>query len=312
MLSVALCTFNGEHYLAEQLQSIIDQSLPPDEIVICDDRSTDGTVDLINRFTVTACVPIRLFVQDTTVGVVRNFESALSKCRGDMIALSDQDDVWLPDKLAHSVAALAKAMTNGSAYRPLLVHTDLRIVDETKRTLADSFFAFQEIDPASDQSLARLLLENSVTGCTMLFNSRLRDLALPIPPAALMHDWWISLVAAANGGVIVLPEATILYRQHGGNAVGARRKKTRKTGTRMDRFTAQVERRIAQLEALSKHPGLDDANEKREIVNAAVQDLRRGGPFGALRLYRQGIGLRGAKRSASLYLAIALGAFGRR
>jgi len=108
-VSVALCTYNGAAYLGEQLDSIVAQSRPPDELVVCDDGSTDGTVGLLQAFVPEAPFPVRLYRNERNRGFAKNFERAISLCTGDFIALSDQDDVWKPEKLARLATALAKA-----------------------------------------------------------------------------------------------------------------------------------------------------------------------------------------------------------
>lgn len=194
-LSVALCTYNGARYLREQLDSIALQTRQPDEMVVCDDRSSDGSVEIVEAFAADAPFPVRLCVNEEGLGATKNFERAMGLCEGDYIALSDQDDVWLPNKLEITFNAMCRAEDRSGADVPILVHTDLRVVDLERRLVAPSFYRHQGFKKLHRNLLAELLVENYVTGCTMMMNRALRDGGLPIPSGAMMHDWWLALVA---------------------------------------------------------------------------------------------------------------------
>ena len=219
-ISVALCTHNGAAYIAEQLDSIAAQTVVPDEIVICDDASQDDTWTQIIAWREAHSLCVRLYRNEASLGVVKNFSRCISLCTGEYIALSDQDDCWKPDKLAVSLEKMVELEQSNPAM-PVLVHSDLEVVDVQARTIASSFLAFQKLDPA-EAVLERLLVQNVVTGCTCLLNRPLLKLALPIPQGVVMHDWWFALLAASEGEIGFVPQATICYRQHGANAVGAK------------------------------------------------------------------------------------------
>jgi glycosyltransferase involved in cell wall biosynthesis len=308
-VSVALCTFNGAKYLQEQLQSIAAQSLPPDELVICDDGSTDGTIELLRAFADTSTIPVHLHLGASRGGVIANFERAIAYCTGDVIALADQDDAWLPDKLKITVGALRAAQEVHGEDVPLLVHTDLRVVDAAKNVIATSFWAHQEIRARHRDALAELLLENFVTGCTLVMNRSLRNLALPIPPDAVMHDWWLALVAAAKGKVITLPDVTILYRQHGSNTVGARRRSLAKYILGWREFVGRVEARINQSEALETHLKGRGPPATEEFVRRFNEDIRGGGLVGLLWLIKRGVRMQQIRRTFAVYLLAALKIF---
>lgn len=220
--SVALCTYNGARHLAAQLDSIAAQSRLPDELVACDDASTDDSPEILRRFAARAPFPVRVIRNDTNVGVARNFETAIRRCHGDWIALSDQDDVWHRSKLELLESALMGAASVGAVF------TDADVVDESLRPLGYSLWDAIAFDRRR-RSAARqghlldvLLWRNVVTGATMAFRSQYRDLVLPIPDI-WMHDAWIALIMAAHVRVVPLPERTIKYRQHMNNRVGAER-----------------------------------------------------------------------------------------
>jgi hypothetical protein len=132
----------------------------------------------------------------------------------------DQDDVWLPEKVGVTLKKLQQLESACGKERPLLVHADFRLVDEKLQVFAESGWQYQKTEPKRT-ALNRLLVQNVATGCTVMINRALREIALPIPPGALMHDWWLALVASAFGKIGYLPQPTMLYRQHADNKVGA-------------------------------------------------------------------------------------------
>jgi glycosyltransferase involved in cell wall biosynthesis len=220
-LSVAMCTYNGARYLSAQLESIARQTCLPDELIICDDHSTDATPAIVEQFRKTAPFRVRLFHNPVRLGVVANFSKAITLTTGRYIALSDQDDIWLPKRLEHSLLTIRTAEESYGPHTPLLVHTDLSVLGESGNIISPSFMRFQNLQHVTSDALRVLLTQNFVTGCTVLMNATLKLSATPIPAPALMHDWWFALVAAAIGKIVFLDEQTILYRQHGSNTIGA-------------------------------------------------------------------------------------------
>jgi rhamnosyltransferase len=188
-----------------------------------DDGSTDGTPALLARL---AREEPRLTVLGAPgrLGVVGNFGALLEAARdagASYVLPCDQDDVWRPDKLSRMLEAMAALEARHGAGAPLLVHSDLEVVDQELRTLHPSFLRHQGIRHEDRDPLQVLLVQNFVTGCASLLNAPLLDLALPLPAACLMHDWWIAQCAAAAGAVGFVPEALVRYRQHAANEVGA-------------------------------------------------------------------------------------------
>jgi glycosyltransferase involved in cell wall biosynthesis len=203
VISVCLAAYNGERWIAEQLLSVLASPLV-DEVVVSDDGSTDGTRARIAEIG----DPRIVLIDGPRAGLIRNFENALRHARGDIVFLCDQDDVWLPDKVACVVAALRHAD---------LVVTDCRVVDEALNELHPSFFRLNRSGPG----LWRNLLKNGFLGCCMAMRRSVLDAALPFPDRIAMHDWWIGLVAERVGRVRFLAEPLSLYRRHGGNASAA-------------------------------------------------------------------------------------------
>lgn len=198
-VSVCLASFNGESYIAEQIESVLKQLRPNDELIVSDDASFDQTVDIIRKV---GGSRIRLYENKVSLGVVKNFEQALRHAQHDYVFLCDQDDVWFQDKVGRMLAELAGAV---------MVVSDCRVVDANLQTASPSFFALRGSGPG----IARNLYRNSYLGCCMAFRRSLLTKALPIPRGVPMHDMWLGLVAQASGRVTFLPEVLSLYRRHG-------------------------------------------------------------------------------------------------
>ena len=218
-ISVALCTYNGMRFLQQQLDSIATQSRLPDELVVFDDCSTDETVDLLHAFAAAAPFAVRVGVNEVTLGSIRNFGRAIAECRGDVIALADQDDIWKPDKLAVLSQALLDRPEAGYAF------SNAELIDQAgvsmSTTLWESIrFAPDSFRPA--EQVATLLRRNAATGATMAFRSMLKSLVLPISDC-FVHDYWIALLFSVfSQPGIPISKCLIEYRQHNGQQIGTR------------------------------------------------------------------------------------------
>ena len=209
-VSVAIATYNGARYIKEQLDSILTQTHSVDEIIIVDDCSSDETWDILTQHA-TNNSKIKIFRNETNLGGTKSFEKAICACHGDYIALADQDDYWLPEKLISAANKLDQQSKN----KPLLYCSALEFVDKDLVHLGMSNLNFKP-------SFGNALVENIVTGCTAVFNNSLKKLAKNYKPQqAVMHDWWLYLLATAFGRVIYDPISYIKYRQHGANVIGA-------------------------------------------------------------------------------------------
>lgn len=223
-VSVALCTYNGAAFLQEQLDSIAAQTRLPDELVIGDDRSSDATLALVERFRVHAPFPVRVLARTVNLGTSANFSETLRATDADLVFLSDQDDRWSPHKVAHMVAEFER--------RPdlLVLHTNARLVDASGQPLGMDLFTAYEVSAEELQRIAggrafdALIRRNVATGATMAVRQRLLRIALPAP-SEWVHDEWLAIIASAlgPGAVGVLDEALIDYRQHERNQIGARK-----------------------------------------------------------------------------------------
>lgn len=220
-------TYNGARFLREQLDSISAQTHTQWNLLIRDDGSSDETVDIIEHAASTDKRIEIIHDENDNLGPALNFSMLCeaAKRRGfDYVFFSDQDDIWHRDKLALSLAEMRNAHTHARHDAPLLVHTDLAVVDENHNLIDSSFMHYSGFHHLDADPLRTLLVQNFVTGCSVACNRRLLEIAAPIPPAAVMHDYWFALCAAAFGYVLYLPQATLEYRQHAQNEVGARRR----------------------------------------------------------------------------------------
>lgn len=219
-ISVALCTYNGSRYLGEQLESIARQTRIPDELIICDDRSTDDSVEIAGKFADAAPFPVKIIVNETNIGSTANFSKAIGSCSGDVIALSDQDDVWLPHKLER-IGSEFEAADVG------LVFSNAELTDEQLNSIGMTLWreVFRPHDRrifAAGNARIVLLQYNVVTGATMAFRSTLRPAILPVPELyEFIHDAWIALVASLSSQVRMIPAPLIKYRQHSAQQLGA-------------------------------------------------------------------------------------------
>lgn len=218
---VVLATFNGEDFLNQQLASILQQSVLPVRLLVADDGSSDRTLELLKAWELCSPVPITFLpVAQQQFGCCANFERLLLASSASYVMLADQDDIWDLNKAERLQASMAALEQRWGNERPLLVHTDLRLIDRFGRPLADSYSLQQGLMPGRRGWLA-LAMQNVVTGCACMLNRACIQRALPFPPEAILHDWWLALVAARLGEVAYLPAPSLSYRQHGRNIVGA-------------------------------------------------------------------------------------------
>jgi glycosyltransferase involved in cell wall biosynthesis len=218
-ISVALCTYNGERFLPKQLASIQQQTRLPDELVVCDDRSTDRTLEIVRGFAASVSFPVKVIENEQNLGSSKNFEKAIQLCSGDLIALSDQDDIWYPIRLERSEQELLKHPEAG------LIFSDGDIIDDQDQAIGTrlwGLFSFTgtRIGELLAGNYDLLLKYRFVTGATVMFRATLRDRCLPIPPGWL-HDEWIAAIVPAFSDLRPIDEPLILYRKHTSQQVGS-------------------------------------------------------------------------------------------
>jgi glycosyltransferase involved in cell wall biosynthesis len=223
VIDILMATYNGQNFIDDQIRSILAQSYQNFRILIRDDGSQDNTVDIIQRYLAQHPDKINLIKDsDLNLGAKSNFSRLLSHAESNYVLFCDQDDVWLPHKIRITFDRMKNLEDRYGEHTPLLVHTDAKVVDRNLNVISRSLWSYQKNDPKKGGTLTRLLLQNVVTGCTVMINNALRDMTVPIPSEAVMHDWWLALVASAFGRISAVSEPTLLYRQHERNDMGAK------------------------------------------------------------------------------------------
>ncbi len=239
-VSIALATYNGERFLHQQLNSLLAQSRLPEEIIICDDGSTDSTKSILNEYKKKHPEIIAVYENKTNLGYIKNFERCISLCTGDYIALCDQDDIWEPQKLE---------ILQNTIGESVLIHSDASLIDSDGEIIEISFTAVGKKDIKVD--FTTLFFKPSITGCTLMFDRKiLAD--IPAFPALIPHDYFISLLASEKG-IAYVPIPLVKYRQHDKNILGYQRHKTKKGLLFYARYFflyKQIQRRIFEKHAV--------------------------------------------------------------
>lgn len=215
-IDILLSVFGASPFLPEMLRSLQEQSLQGASLICRKDAPCDELIRPLR------CMHFaRLLNGDEHLGVTGSYWELLKNTTAEYTMFADQDDVWHADKISVTLDVMRKQEAVYGRETPLLVHTDLQICDEKLNVSHKSFIGFQALNPNLTQ-LRHLMIQNNVTGCTMMINRALRELLRPFPAEAICHDWYIALVAASFGKVFFLPEATVDYRQHENNVFGAK------------------------------------------------------------------------------------------
>lgn len=209
LVSIAMATFNGEKYLSQQLDSIIQQTYRPIEVVIVDDESSDRTIEIIQSY-IERYSFISLHQNPQNIGVVATFNQAISLCKGEFVALSDQDDVWFDNKVEVLVSNIGDNW---------LIHSDALITDSNLQVIANSHFKFS--NKPNNLEFSDYLISNNVTGCCAMFSRKLLDLAMPIPQGFYIHDHYFAIMAAFYNKITFYANDLIYYRQHDNSTIGA-------------------------------------------------------------------------------------------
>lgn len=209
-ISVAMVTFNGEKYIREQMDSILSQLQEGDELVVSDDGSTDGTLQILWEYQQKD--PRVRPIQGPKQGIKKNVEHVLKNTRGNYIFLADQDDIWLPGKVEKVMQAFAE-------HHVMVVVHDAKVFEgeDPEQIVMESFFAFRNSGPG----VVKNMMKNSYIGCCMAFQRKLKEVIFPIPDKIEMHDQWIGILGDyTDGKSYFLPEPLLLYRRHGENNSG--------------------------------------------------------------------------------------------
>lgn len=220
-VEILLATYNGAQYLREQLESIVNQDCECWVVRACDDASTDATYDILKEYQ--EKYPDKFIITKNKQGfgsAKKNFMNLIKNSTCDYVMCCDQDDVWLPNKITLTLQAMQE---NEQSEIPVLVHTDLKVVDANLNVLSESFFEHSNF--RKEFELNEILIQNFVTGCTMMMNRPMATLMSRVEDCdrILMHDWVASILATSVGKVAFVDTPTMLYRQHEINSVGAKK-----------------------------------------------------------------------------------------
>jgi glycosyltransferase involved in cell wall biosynthesis len=283
--AVLLAAYNGQAFLRDQLQSILQQSCPPELILVRDDGSSDKTTEIVESFQRKYGQRLQL-IRGSNVGFVANFWLLIRTVAPEFnyYFFADQDDIWRPDKIERAIGKIKDTPDGGS--EPWLYFSRLHLVDSTLKTLGFS--------PLPGKwGLGNALFENPVTGCTAAFNKPFLNLLRDHPPRPerlVAHDWWCYLVASALGQICYDPEPTILYRQHGANSMGGQASRMLTVLRRLQGFargTWSKRRPEPMVAEFYRVFSSRLSPEQKELIRTA--SARADGFWKAFRLWRQGL-----------------------
>lgn len=260
-IQILLAVYNGETYIEEQITSILGQSYSDIHLIIRDNCSTDQTVAIVEKLSSRNPGKITLLSSKTNDGVIGNFAKLAEYSTAPYVMFSDADDVWQKDKILKSFLKMKEMEQKYGVDHPLLVHTDLTVVNRNLQMIHPSFWRYSNLNPDKGNSLSRQLVQNGITGCTTLVNRSLLELALPFPNEIVMHDWWLGLIAASLGKIEHINTPTMLYRQHGNNDTGAKKYGLRSFWQRLknpkekEKIRANVDKKYEQASILKMRHG---------------------------------------------------------
>ena len=275
MIDILMATYNGAKFIGTQIDSILNQNYKEWKLYIRDDGSKDNSVEIIKSYQEKYPEKIILIEDEKRgLGAKLNFAELLKYSKSEYCMFCDQDDFWLENKISSTLEKMKLIEETSVHNTPILVHTDLKVVDEDLEIINNSFFEYQKLNYVF-KDLNHLLVQNNITGCTMMMNRPLLDMIDEVPAECIMHDWWIGLVASAFGKIGYLSEPTILYRQHGNNEVGAHKYNSigylKNKASNINKINNSINDSIKQANKFYDKFGskLDDKDKK--VVNLFVE-----------------------------------------
>jgi len=300
--ALLMATYNGARYVESLLDSVLSQTLHP-TVIVRDDGSSDATPQLLaSRGDRLTRVEDRL----GNVGIMENYNILVGATNADYVAFADQDDIWEVDKLAVQMDLMRRMEKRYGPDIPLLVHSDLEVCDEHQCVIDSSLWKFQRLNPQV-RSFSRILVQNNVTGCTVLINKALKDLAFPVPSGAVMYDWWLALVASAIGRIGYVSRPLVRYRQHRDNQLGAVRSDLHGALKRFKHTDPHVSLRAAQKQAQAfceRFAGRDDMADALKLAETYATIQKKNYARRVQTLCRCGLWKQDFLRNAGLVLYI--------
>lgn len=234
-IDIIMATYNGQAYIKEQIESILENTYQEWQLTVCDDGSLDNTISIVKEYMKQYPDKIFLYENPKNLGVILNFLQAVKKSNNPYIMFCDQDDVWKSNKIQVTYEKMKEMESDVGDKLPIAVFSDGHVVDSKLNIIHPSFHKSGALD-VSKIDLSSILMENKLLGCTTMLNKRVREMIVTLPTTARMHDWWIGIICASFGRIGFVNEATILYRQHDNNIVGGSKD-----------FTSYVKDRISSL-----------------------------------------------------------------
>lgn len=281
MIAVCLSIYNGENFLRQQFKSIENQIYDLSKIILIvrDDGSNDKSYEILQDFANNTTLNIKILQNRKNFGVKKSFEILMNtalEINAQYIMFCDQDDVWNPNKIEKTYLEMKEQEHLNGEDISILIHSNMSVVDRSLKIISSSFWKYQNINPSRDK-LNHLLLDNVVTGCTIMVNRALAEKVKNIPQEAIMHDWWIAMVASAFGKIVYKNESLMLYRQHSSNDTGAKKYGLKYIINRLfiksstGKFTSQLDKYIIQAQQFLVIYEHDLDNESKKML----QDFSR-------------------------------------
>lgn len=275
LVDIAMATYNGEAFIESQIRSIMNQSFTDWRLVISDDGSNDNTIQIINKL-ITEDNRIRLVNQERQGGVIANFNKALIMTSAPYVVTCDQDDIWPRDRLEKFFLFIRNHETKDNI--PILVFSDLTLVDKNGDKIADSFYKYNKINPLDNLKDNNLIWRCTIYGCTMIFNRQLLTISLPIPTAALMHDQWLALQAKKFGKILYLDYQSVFYRQHDNNEVGGNKKNLYGKLLNLDKNIFNIKKSVENIKTIlatqsNLYYSSGTLSSKKDYLNFAIKEI---------------------------------------
>lgn len=272
LVSILLSTHNGAKHLPELLESLLGQTHENWQLLLRDDCSEDSTLAIITRYQNRFPHKIRLSIESQAqlpLGAAQSFSRLLQESTGKYFMFADQDDIWHSNKVSISLGKVREFENRLGVETPILVHTDLRVVNDSLATINPSYMRHRNLDPTRNKT-CQLLLQNTVTGCTACFNHALKELVGDIPATVPMHDWWIAITASCFGTIEFVNQSTIDYRQHSENIIGAPAAgkiiSAKKIRRKLKKLRAELQQSIKQSQTLLNCYEQQLTNEQKELL----------------------------------------------